>query len=206
MAGADVEGEFTAYAAAQLPGLRRTAFLLCQDWHRADDLAQTALTRLFIHWRRASSAGNTDAYLRAILLNVFLGEQRTGWWKRTRPHAEPARAAAFPRPSAPPDLDALLDLRAALEQLPPRRRAAVVLRYYCDLSIEQTARLLGCSEGTIKSQTSKALAQLRGALDPLADFLSEQPSPGSAEAARAAVARPADLNAPISPSTPGRTR
>jgi len=81
----------------------------------------------------------------------------------------------------------------------------VVLRY-CDLSIEQTARLLGCSDGTIKSQTSKALAQLRGALDPLADSLPEQPSPGSAEAADAAAARPVNPNAPISPSAPGRTR
>ena len=180
MARSDVEGEFTAYAAAQLPSLRSTAFLLCQDWHRADDLTQTALTRLYVHWRRASNAGNMDAYLRTILLNVFLGEQRTGWWKRTRPHPEPARAAAFPWPggATPPDLEALLDLRAALEDLAPRRRAAVVLRYYCDLSIEETARLLGCSEGTVKSQTSKALAQLRDALNPL----------------------------PISPSTPGRTQ
>jgi DNA-directed RNA polymerase specialized sigma24 family protein len=121
MARAGTEGEFAAYAAAQPPSLRRTAFLLCQDWHRADDLTQTALTRLYVHWQRASRADNTDAYVRAILLNVFLGEQRTGWWRRTRPHPEPARAAAFPRPSAPPDLDALLDLRAALEGLAPRR-------------------------------------------------------------------------------------
>jgi RNA polymerase sigma-70 factor (sigma-E family) len=193
MARADVEGEFTAYAAAQLPSLRRTAFLLCQDWHRADDLTQTALTRLYVHWRRASNAGNMDAYLRAILFNVFLGEQRTSWWKRTRPHPEPARATAFPRPSAPPDLDALLDLRAALEGLAPKRRAAVVLRYYCDFSIEETARLLSCSEGTVKSQTSKALAQLRDVLDP----------PPNLPIAPTAPTTPIT---PITPSTPGRTR
>ena len=193
MARADVEGEFTAYVAAQLPSLRRTAFLLCQDWHRADDLTQTAITRLYVHWRRASNAGNMDAYLRAILLNVFLGEQRTGWWKRTRPHAAPEHEAALPQTGAPPDVEALLDLRAALEGLAPRRRAAVVLRYYCDLSIEETARMLGCSEGTVKSQTSKGLAQLRDALDPFPVATNMPTTPTSPTTA-------------ISPSTPGRTR
>jgi DNA-directed RNA polymerase specialized sigma24 family protein len=78
MAGSDVEGSSRRTRRRNCRACAGTAFLLCQDWHRADDLTQTALTRLYIHWRRASSAGNTDAYLRAILLNLFLGEQRTG--------------------------------------------------------------------------------------------------------------------------------
>ena len=199
MAKADVEAEYTAYVATQLPGLRRTAFLLCQDWHRADDLTQTAITRLYVHWRRASNAENMDAYLRAILLNVFLGEQRTSWWKRTRPHAEVGAAAPLPHQQPPsPDLDALLDLRAALEDLPPRRRAAVVLRYYCDLSVEETARMLGCSTGTVKSQTSRALAQLRDALNP---FPTEPPVVSTITASTAA-----SPTGPAGPTTSGRTQ
>jgi RNA polymerase sigma-70 factor (sigma-E family) len=185
MTRADHDGDFTAYVETQIPSLRRVAFLLCQDWHRADDLTQTALTRLYVHWRRASQAENRDAYLRAILLNVYLAEQRTSWWKRTDPqpesdldHEEPAGRGAAP------DLDALLDLRAAMKDLPPRRRAAVVLRYYCDLTVEQTAELLGCTAGTVKSQTSKALAQLREALGPLSE---SRPAPASTDAAAAAV-------------------
>ena len=169
MARSDHDGAFTAYIEAQIPGLRRIAFLLCQDWHRADDLTQTALTRLYVHWRRASQADNRDAYLRAILLNVYLAEQRTAWWKRTDPQPESDldyEQESQGQGAPPPDLDALLDLRAAMKDLAPRRRAAVVLRYYCDLSVEQTAELLGCSTGTVKSQTSKALGQLREALGP----------------------------------------
>lgn len=167
MTRSDHDGAFTAYIEAQIPGLRRIAYLLCQDWHRADDLTQTALTRLYVHWRRSSQAENRDAYLRAILLNVYLAEQRTAWWKRTDPQPESDLDYEQEGQGAPPpDLDALLDLRAAMKDLAPRRRAAVVLRYYCDLSVEQTAELLGCSAGTVKSQTSKALVQLREALGP----------------------------------------
>lgn len=77
MATIDDEDEFAEYAANALPRLRRIAFLLCQDWHRADDLTQSALARLYVHWRRAKAADDLDAYLRAILMNVFLAEQRT---------------------------------------------------------------------------------------------------------------------------------
>jgi RNA polymerase sigma-70 factor (sigma-E family) len=172
MAGIADEDEFAEYAANALPRLRRIAFLLCQDWHRADDLTQSALTRLYLHWHRARAADNLDAYLNAILMNVYLAEQRTSWWKRTSVRAEPADAA--PESSAGgrsgrgagDEVEDLLDLRAALQTLAPRRRATVVLRYYCDCSIEQTAQLLGCSTGTVKSQTAKALTQLRDVLEP----------------------------------------
>lgn len=185
MTRADHDGAFTAYVETQIPSLRRVAFLLCQDWHRADDLTQTALTRLYVHWRRAAQAENRDAYLRAILLNVYLAEQRTSWWKRTDP--QPESDLDYEEPTgrgAPPDLDALLDLRAAMKDLAPRRRAAVVLRYYCDLSVEQTAELLGCSTGTVKSQTSKALGQLREALGPPPG---SGPAPADTDAAAVAV-------------------
>jgi RNA polymerase sigma-70 factor (sigma-E family) len=164
MTGRNDEEEYAEYAADALVRLKRIAYLLCHDWHRAEDLTQTALTRLYVHWRRASAAENLDAYVGAILMNTYLSEQRTAWWKRT--HVESDVGELLPvavRDSAP--VEDLLDLRAALRTLSPGRRAIVVLRYYCDYSIEQTAQILGCSIGTVKSQTSRALGQLRVVLE-----------------------------------------
>ncbi|MFB4312145.1 SigE family RNA polymerase sigma factor [Actinomadura sp. GTD37] len=160
MAGRDAE--FTAYVTARTPWLRRVAFLLCQDWHRADDLVQTAITRLYVHWRRASAADNVDGYARTVLVRVFLAEQRGGWRQRVRVVERPPDVLVEPADHA-----GGVDLRAALAGLPPRQRAAVVLRFYCDLSIEQTAGVLGCSAGTVKSQTARGLDALRRVLDPV---------------------------------------
>lgn len=88
MSGISDEQGYTDYAAVALPRLRRIAYLLCQDWHRADDLTQNALTRLYVHWGRARAAEHLDAYVGAILLNVYLAEQRTHWWKRTSVRAQ----------------------------------------------------------------------------------------------------------------------
>lgn len=150
------DAEFADFVAARLPSFRRLAVTLCQDWHRADDLVQAAITKLYVHWPRARAAGNTDAYARAIIVREFLTEQRSGWVRRVSlrgdvPDAEATR----------PDADAALDLRAALSGLPPRQRATLVLRFYCDLNVDQAARVLGCSPGTVKSQTAKALESLR---------------------------------------------
>lgn len=153
--------QYTSYVTDRLPWLQRVAYLLCQDWDRADDLVQTALTRLYVNWHRAASVENLDGYARTVLVRVFLAEQRTAWWKRVstgRRPPEPSEVSA--------DLDLGLDLRDALRALPARQRAAVVLRYYCDLSIEQTADALNCSTGTVKSQTSRGLAALRAAFRP----------------------------------------
>lgn len=148
--------EFADYMLARMPSLRRLALLLCQDWHRADDLLQTAMTKAYLHWPRATSADNTDAYVRAILVREFVKERRTGWARQVsltdRPIETPAAAA---------DHEGALDLRAAVAALPPRQRAVLVLRYYCDLNVDQTAHALGCTPGTIKSQTAKALYSLR---------------------------------------------
>ncbi len=155
------DDEFTQYVAARLAQFRRLAFLLCQDWYRADDLVQATITRLYTHWARASALDHTDAYARTILVREFLGEQRSGWARRVSLHA-----ATPDRPGLPPDPDAALDVRAALAAIPPRQRATLVLRFYCDLSVEQTADLLGCSAGTVKSQTAKGIAALRARLGP----------------------------------------
>jgi DNA-directed RNA polymerase specialized sigma24 family protein len=79
---APADNEFADYMSARLPSLRRLALLLCQDWHRADDLVQATMTKLYLHWRRAASADSTDAYLRGMLVREFLRERRTSWARR----------------------------------------------------------------------------------------------------------------------------
>lgn len=157
----DRDAHFTDYVTARGPWLRKVAFLLCHDWHRADDLVQTTLTRLYVHWHRVNRVESIDGYARTILVNAFLAEQRTVWWKRVSLKGESIDAAVS-------DLDvaASVDLRTALAALPPRQRAAIVLRYYCDLSVDQVAAALDCAPGTVKSQTSRGLETIRRALDP----------------------------------------
>ncbi|MEU6236257.1 SigE family RNA polymerase sigma factor [Kitasatospora sp. NPDC047058] len=153
------DAEFTEYAASRSGWLRKVAYLLCGDWHRADDLVQETITKLYMNWARARRIENLDGYARRVLVNTFLGEQRSSWWRRTvRTAAEPDTAAASV------DLDVSLDLRRALAALPPRQRATVVLRYYCDLTVDQAAEALGCSSGNVKSQSSRALETLRSRL------------------------------------------
>jgi RNA polymerase sigma-70 factor (sigma-E family) len=157
------EAEYTEYVQARLGWLRRTAYLLCQDWQGADDLVQVAITRLYTHWGRARDANSIDAYTRTILVRLFIAEKRTPWARRVilaGDHAD--------QPMAVPDHEARLDVRAALSSLPPRQRATLVLRFYCDLPVDQAADVLGVSPGTIKSQTAKGLATLRATLAPVA--------------------------------------
>jgi RNA polymerase sigma-70 factor (sigma-E family) len=161
VAVSDRDADFTEYATARTPWLRKVAFLLCQDWHRADDLVQTTLTRLYVHWHRVNEVESIDAYARTVLVNAFLAEQRTAWWKRVSLHRE-----AIDDVVSDLDVAASVDLRGALAALPPRQRAAIVLRYYCDLSVDEAAAALDCAPGTVKSQTSRGLDAMRRALGP----------------------------------------
>lgn len=158
-AGGEHDREFTDYVVGRQDALRRSAYLLCRDPHAADDLVQTAITRLYLAWSRARQADSLDAYAHTVLVRVFLDERRRGWWR-----VRPLERTPEP-PARAPDLDGGLDVRAALGTLTPAQRAVLVLRYYQDLSVEQAAAALGCSTGTVKSQTSRALAALRRALD-----------------------------------------
>jgi RNA polymerase sigma-70 factor (sigma-E family) len=149
------EAAFRDYVSARMERLRRTAFLYCRDWHTADDLVGTTLVKLYQYWHRAQRAGNLDAYVHGILAHVWLDERRRPW-RREQPVPQ------LPEP-APPDTPAGdADLLALLADLPPRRRACLVLRFYCDLSVEQTAEILGISAGTVKSQTARGIQALRG--------------------------------------------
>ena len=158
------EAEYAEYVRARLGWLRRTAYLLCQDWQGADDLVQTTFTRLYVHWGRARKMVGLDGYTRTILVNAFLADKRSAWSRRITLPGVPED-----RPTALSDHDAEIDVRAALRLLPPRQRATVVLRFYCDLPVEDAAEILGVSPGTVKSQTSKALAAMRATLAPVLD-------------------------------------
>jgi RNA polymerase sigma-70 factor (sigma-E family) len=178
------DAEFTEYMSARMPSLRRLARLLCQDWSLADDLLQAAMTKTYVHWARASGADNIDAYVRAILVREFVQERRTGWARRVTLAERPIEAAA-----APSDHDGALDLRAAVAVLPPRQRAVLVLRYFCDLNVDQTAQALGCTPGTVKSQTAKALSTLRGSVGSAYDLTPRgRPTQPSARSDRREVA------------------
>ena len=151
----DYEADCREYVSARLDHLRRVAYLLCGDVHTADDLVSTVLLKLFVAWRRVSRADNIDAYVRAMLTNAWLDEQKRPW-RRQRSWAEVPDTAVFD----PEHVDSR-DLGELLQSLGPRQRAVVVLRFYCDLSVEQTAQLLNISEGTVKSQSARGLEALR---------------------------------------------
>jgi RNA polymerase sigma-70 factor (sigma-E family) len=155
--------EFTEFAVGAAPRLRRTAFLLCGDWHTAEDLTQTTLARMFVSWRRISRQDAVYAYASRTLVNAYLADRRrrrsrevlTGWLPESA--AEPA-----PREVRMVVLD-------ALATLPPKSRVVVVMRYWADMSVEQVADLLGCSRGNVKSQSARALDKLRAVLEELDD-------------------------------------
>jgi RNA polymerase sigma-70 factor (sigma-E family) len=156
------EDAFRAFAVTRRPALRRTAFLLCGDWHQADDLVQTALVKLYVAWPRVRSDGPPDGYAQRILVRCFLDERRRPW-RRESPVETLHEAGLVTRPE-----DDLMDLRAALARLPKRQRATLLVRFWLDMSVAQAADALGCSEGTVKSQTARALTSLRELLtDPV---------------------------------------
>lgn len=156
---ADIDG-YREYVTARLEPLRRTAYLLCGDWHTADDLVSTALVKLLRHWRRVSVMDSPDAYVRRTLLRVWLDERRRPWRRESAWAEVPDRAVR----ADTDDTAERLAILALLAELPPRRRAVLVLRYFCDLSVEETARELGCSPGTVKSQAARAIEALRDRL------------------------------------------
>jgi RNA polymerase sigma-70 factor (sigma-E family) len=141
--------------------LVRTARLLTAgDRHLAEDLVQSALTKLYVSWAAFRRADSPDAYLRRVLVNALTDERRRIWRRRERPMAEVPDRPGGDTPGGPVDEA----LQQALRELPPRMRAAVVFRYFYGLDVAETANALGCSVGTVKSQTARALDKLRAAL------------------------------------------
>ncbi len=147
---------FCAFAAGQAPGLRRLAYGITGEWHRADDLVQGALERAYVHWRRVEAADDPGAYVRAILVRLAVSEGRRPWRRRER------STDALPEASLDGVLvEDRLDLARALAVLTPKQRAVVVLRYVEDRPVADVAALLGISEGTVKRQASNAVRRLR---------------------------------------------
>ena len=149
---------FREFVAARSPALLRTGWLLTGDWFLAQDLVQDALSRTWTRWERVRRKDAPEAYVRKVMLTTFLS------WRRRRWHGEIATANP-PEGADSGDAFAAADLRntvqLALSTLPPRQRAVVVLRFFDDLTEAQTADVLGCAVGTVKSQSAKALARLR---------------------------------------------
>jgi RNA polymerase sigma-70 factor (sigma-E family) len=153
------EEDFREFVAARSPALLRTAYLLVGgDWGNAEDLLQTALTKVYLSWRRIEHPAAIEGYVRATLVNTATS------WRRRRWHGE--RATADLPESARGDHNGDVVERDALwrlvRALPPRQRAVLVLRFYEDLSEAETAVALGVTTGTVKSQTFRALRALRG--------------------------------------------
>lgn len=152
------DAEFTELVHASWSSLYRTAYLLVGEHALAEDLVQTALAKTYGSWSKVRSVDAAPAYARAVLVNTATSWFRRRSWRNERPTEVLPEIAYEHDPSSRPTLV------AALAQLPPRQRAVVVLRYYDDLGVGDVARALGCSEGTVKSQTSDALRKLRALL------------------------------------------
>lgn len=155
-----MEDDFRGWVSGRRSALRSTAFLLSGDWHLAEDLAQDTLARMFAVWPRVVSSGNPDAYARRVLVNLYLDHRRRPWRRE-----QPQDSLPEPPPAPASAADGLrLELIAALREVPTGQRAVLVLRFWEDQSVEQTALALGTSQGNVKSQTSRGLDALRAAL------------------------------------------
>jgi RNA polymerase sigma-70 factor (sigma-E family) len=154
--------EFAEFAAAASPRLRRMAFLLCGDWHSAEDLVQTTLAKMFVSWRKIRRREAEHAYASRTLVNTYLADKRLKRNQEILTSNVPEREIQLPSP------ETRIVVLEALATLPPRSRAVVVLRYWADLSVDQVATMLGCSPGNVKSQSARALSKLRTVLDDIA--------------------------------------
>jgi RNA polymerase sigma-70 factor (sigma-E family) len=149
--------DFTEFVHGRSDRLLRLAFLLTQDWAKAEDLLQSALTKAWVAWGRITD-GDPEAYVRKIMVTTHVSWWRRHWKAEKPTGTLPDRASEVDAMSMADERDAMW---RALSRLPPRQRAVVVLRYFEDLPPAEVAELLGCSVGTVKSQSFRGLAKLR---------------------------------------------
>lgn len=157
------DAEFIDYVRSSAARLRRMAYLMCGDWHHAEDVVQQAYVRLYVAWPRLKRDGSLNAYARRTVLSVVRDDGRRPWRRRERVSERLPEALTVDAHAA---VDVRLSLAHHLQQLPQRQRAVVILRYIEDLSVVQTAALLRIEPGTVKSQASRGLATLRELLEP----------------------------------------
>lgn len=160
---------FADFVAAKSPELLRSAWLLTGDWHAAHDLVQTSLEKVWPRWGK--SIEHPEAYVRRVMLTTYLSWRRRRWTAEMPTEVMPDRSSGDEHP------DLRLALLGVLARLSPRARAVIVLRYFDDLTEVQTAEVLGCSVGTVKSHASRGLQQLR-ATPGLADSLGVEATDG----------------------------
>ncbi|GIH19598.1 SigE family RNA polymerase sigma factor [Rugosimonospora africana] len=152
----ETQREYVDYVTARLPHLKRAAYLLCGDSDRADDIVQATVTALYVHWQRATTVDNLDGYVHRMLVRRYLDEKRHRWSRVVLTETLPDRGVAPADGVEDSDL-----VSSALRRLAPGQRAVLVLRFLCDLSVEDTAAALRCSQGNVKAQTARALDALR---------------------------------------------
>jgi RNA polymerase sigma-70 factor (sigma-E family) len=166
------EQAFREYFVARREAVRRSAYLLCGDWHRADDFAQTAFVALHRRWRKIRDRQALDAYVRRTVVRAVIDESRRPWRRERFTDEMPEVPATAP---GDPDVSDTVATRSALlgalAEVPPRQRAVLVLRFLDGLDVQSTAAALGCSEGTVKSQTARGLTALRTVLGDALDDL-----------------------------------
>jgi RNA polymerase sigma-70 factor (sigma-E family) len=177
------EAGFREWVSLRAPGLRRKAYLLCGDWHAADDLVQDALITLYTTWPRVARGNNIDAYASRVLVHKFIDDKRRPWRRQhvteTVPECTDPRAReAFERVERRDG-----PLAAALATLPVQQRAVLVLRYIDDLAVDDIARVLDLPAGTVKSRLSRGIDALRTQLETNgytdASTTPHAPSPGT---------------------------
>jgi RNA polymerase sigma-70 factor (sigma-E family) len=150
---------FRDFVAARMASLRTLAYMTCGDWHTAEDAVANALAKLYPRWHKLD---RPDLYAQTMVFRAAIDETRRPWWRRERSASD-----ALPDMAQVDSADTTneqLRVRAALLAVPPRQRAVLVLRYYQGLSIDETAEVLGCRAGTVKSQASRGLDRLREVL------------------------------------------
>ncbi len=166
------EQEFAQYFVARRDAVRRSAYLLCGDWHRADDLAQTAFVALHRRWHKIRDRAALDAYVRRTVVRAVIDESRRPWRReRFTGDVPEVPDTSGGTPEIGDAVATRTTLVAALRKVPPRQRAVLVLRFLEGLDVSGAANVLGCSEGTVKSQTSRGLDALRAELGAAIDDL-----------------------------------
>lgn len=159
--GPEEDAEFSCYVTARRDHVRRTAYLLCGDWHRADDLTQIAFVKLYRAWSRIRDHRALDAYVRSCLVRATVDESRRPWRRERATEVLPETIDTFDLAGVLADRELV---QAALEKVPAGQRATLVLRFFEGLDVAEAATALGCSVGNVKSQTARGLAALKKAL------------------------------------------
>ncbi|MBM0275432.1 SigE family RNA polymerase sigma factor [Micromonospora tarensis] len=155
---AEDEQAFREFVTSEMASLRKLAYVTCGNWHTAEDAVANALIKLYPRWRKVD---RPDLYVKTMVYRAAIDETRRPWRReRSAGDAMPDVVVRDPAGST----DERMRLRAALDAVPARQRAAVVLRHYLGLSLEDTAGVLDCTVGTAKSQVSRGLAKLRESL------------------------------------------